>query len=60
MTDQAVQDAQADAGDFSSWISGSAVIIGVATPNDQERPFDVGRRAQNMMIDELLRYDRWS
>jgi len=60
VTDQAVQDALADAGDFSSWIGDSAVIIGVATPNGQERPFDVGRQAQNMMIDELVRYDRWS
>jgi len=50
VTDQAVQDALADAGDFSSWIGGSALIIGVATPNGQERPFDVGRQAQNMMI----------
>jgi len=50
VTDQAVQDALADAGDFSSWIGGSAVIIGVATPIGQERPFDVGRQAQNMMI----------
>lgn len=48
--DQAVQDALAASGDFSSWIGTSAVIIGIATPTDQVRMFDVGRQAQNMMI----------
>ena len=50
MTERAVQNALGDAGDFSSSIGGSAVIIGVATPNGQERPFDAGRQAQNMII----------
>ena len=50
VTDQAVQDALADAGDFSSWIGSSAMLIGLATPVGQERPFDVGRQAQNMML----------
>lgn len=48
--DQAVQDALAASGDFSSWIGTSAVIVGIAAPKDQVRMFDVGRQAQNMMI----------
>lgn len=48
--DQAVQDALAASGDFASWIGTSAVLIGIATPIDQVRMFDVGRQAQNMMI----------
>jgi len=55
-----MRDSLGDAGHFSSWIGGSAVIIGVATPNGRERPFDVGHQLQNMMIDELVRYDHWS
>ena len=50
VTDQAVQDALADAGDFSSWIGTSAAIVGFASPTDEMRLFDVGRQAQNMMI----------
>ncbi|HEY5662975.1 MAG TPA: nitroreductase family protein [Ilumatobacter sp.] len=50
VTDQAVQDALALAGDFASWIGASTVVIGFAAPAEQLRPFDVGRQAQNMMI----------
>lgn len=50
VTDQAVQDALVEAGDFSSWIGTSAAIIGFATPLAELRAFDVGRQAQNMMI----------
>lgn len=50
VTDQAVKDALADAGDFSSWIGSSAAVIGFASPTDAHRLFDVGRQAQNMMI----------
>lgn len=50
VTDQAVQDALAAAGDFASWIGSSSVVIGFACPEDQMRLFDVGRQAQNMMI----------
>lgn len=50
VTDQAVQDALAEAGDFSSWIGASAAVIGLAVPEDQLRMFDVGRQAQNMMV----------
>jgi nitroreductase len=50
VTDQTVQDALADAGDFSSWIGSSAAVIGFAVPQDHLRLFDVGRQAQNMMI----------
>ena len=50
VTDQAVQDALADAGDFSSWIGTSAAIVGFASPTDELRMFDVGRQAQNMMV----------
>lgn len=50
VTDQATQDALADAGDFSSWIGSSAAIVGFASPTAELRPFDVGRQAQNMMI----------
>lgn len=50
VTDQAVQDALAEAGDFSSWIGTSAAIVGFASPTDEMRLFDVGRQAQNMMI----------
>jgi nitroreductase len=50
VTDQAVQDALAEAGDYASWIGGSAVVVGFAAPADQMRLFDVGRQAQNMMI----------
>lgn len=50
VTDQAVQDALANAGDFTSWIGSSAVIIGFASPADELRLFDVGRQAQNMMV----------
>ena len=50
VTDQAVQDALTEAGDFSSWINTSAVIVGFATPAAELRLFDVGRQAQNMMI----------
>jgi nitroreductase len=50
VTDQAVQDALALAGDFASWIGSSAAIVGFAAPADQMRLFDVGRQAQNLMI----------
>ncbi len=50
VTDQAVQDALAGAGDFASWIGGSAAVVGFASPIDQLRLFDVGRQAQNMMV----------
>jgi len=50
VTDQAVQDALADAGDFSSWIGTSAAIVGFASPASELRDFDIGRQAQNMMI----------
>ena len=50
VTDQGVQDALAESGDFSSWIGSSPVIIGLATPEAELRLFDVGRQAQNMMI----------
>ena len=50
VTDQAVKDALADAGDFSSWIGRSAAVIGFASPTSDQRLFDVGRQAQNMMI----------
>jgi len=50
VTDQAVQDALAEAGDFSSWIGTSAAIVGFASPTSELRAFDVGRQAQNMMI----------
>lgn len=45
-----VKAALADAGDYASWIGRSPLIIGVVTPNDADRPFDVGRMAQNMMV----------
>jgi len=48
--DQGVQDALAGAGDFSSWIGTSAVVIGIAVAHDSARMFDVGRMAQNIMI----------
>ncbi len=48
--DQAVQNALAESGDFSSWIGTSAVIIGIAVPLESLRGFDVGRMAQNMMV----------
>lgn len=50
VTDQSIQDALAQAGDFTSWIGGSAAIIGFASPSSELRPFDIGRQAQNMMI----------
>ena len=50
VTDQAVQDALAAAGDFASWIGSSAAIVGFAVPTEQLRLFDVGRQAQNMMV----------
>ena len=50
VTDQAVQDALVEAGDFSSWIGASAAIVGFASPTAELRLFDVGRQAQNMMI----------
>lgn len=50
VTDQAVQDALVEAGDYSSWIGTSAAIVGFATPLAELREFDVGRQAQNMMI----------
>ncbi len=50
VTDQAVQDALVEAGDFSSWIGTSAAIVGFASPAAELRQFDVGRQAQNMMI----------
>lgn len=50
VTDQKVQDALAEAGDFSSWIGTSAAIVGFASPTAELREFDVGRQAQNMML----------
>jgi nitroreductase len=50
ITDQAVQNALVNAGDFASWIGSSATIIGFASPASELRLFDVGRQAQNMMI----------
>jgi len=48
--DQSVQDAIAGAGDFSSWIGTSQVVVGFASPAEGLRGFDIGRQAQNMMI----------
>lgn len=50
LKDQTKKNDLAAAGDFSSWIGTSAVIIGVATPTEVSRHFDVGRMAQNMMV----------
>jgi len=50
VTDQAVQDALVEAGDFTSWIGTSAAIVGFASPTAELRLFDVGRQAQNMML----------
>lgn len=50
VTDQAVKDALALCGDFSSWIGSSGAIVGFAAPKEHMRLFDVGRQAQNMMI----------
>ncbi len=50
VTDQAVQDALAESGDYASWIGSSAAVIGFASPASELRLFDVGRQAQNMMI----------
>ena len=50
VTDQATQDALAEAGDFASWIGSSAAIVGFAVPAAELRLFDVGRQAQNMMV----------
>ncbi len=48
--DQAVQNALAESGDFSSWIGTSAAVIGIAVPKNLMLMFDVGRMAQNMMV----------
>lgn len=48
--DPAITEALQEAGDFSSWIGTSAVIIGIAAPIASTRMFDVGRTAQNMMV----------
>ena len=48
--DQVVQDAIAEAGDFSSWIGTAQVVVGFASPVDGLRSFDIGRQAQNMML----------
>ncbi len=50
VTDKTVQADLANAGDFSSWIASSAVIVGFGAPSTEIRLFDVGRQAQNMMI----------
>lgn len=50
VTDKAVQQALADAGDFAAWIPSSPAIIAFAAPAPSLRLFDVGRQAQNMMI----------
>lgn len=50
VTDQDVQEAIAESGDFSSWIGTSAAVIGFASPAQEMRMFDVGRQAQNMMV----------
>ena len=50
VTDKAVQADLANAGDFSSWIASSSVIVGFAAPAPDLRLFDVGRQAQNMML----------
>ena len=38
------------AGDFAAWIDTAPLIIGFVTPEAFDRPFDVGRMAQNVMI----------
>lgn len=48
--DQAIKDALTTAGDFASWINTAPVIIGFATPDEFTRMFDVGRQAQNLMV----------
>ena len=48
--DQAVQDALAAAGDFSSWIGTASAVIGITAPAESLRMFDAGRMAQNMMV----------
>ncbi len=50
VTDQAVQDALALSGDFTSWIGTAPLVVGFAAPAAGLRLFDVGRQAQNMMI----------
>ena len=48
--DQAVKEAAARAGDFASWIPAADVVVGIASPLESRRMFDVGRMAQNMMV----------
>ncbi len=48
--DQAVKEALAEAGDYSSWIGTAAAVIGVTAPLASLRMFDIGRMAQNMML----------
>lgn len=50
ISDQNVQDAVALAGDFTSWIGSSTLIIGIAAQEDDLRLFDTGRTAQNLML----------
>jgi len=48
--DRAVKEAASGAGDFASWIPTADVVIGIASPLESHRMFDVGRMAQNMMV----------
>ena len=48
--DPTVKEALAEAGDYASWIPTAAVVVGIASPAELLRLFDVGRTAQNMMI----------
>jgi len=50
VTDQEVQDALTSAGDFTSWIGLSPMIVGIAAQEEALRLFDTGRTAQNLML----------
>jgi nitroreductase len=50
VTDQATRTALTECGDFTSWIDQAPVVIVVACPVIEGRPFDLGRMAQNLMV----------
>lgn len=50
VTDEATRAALTECGDFTSWIDQAPVVVVLACPVEEGRPFDLGRMAQNLMV----------
>jgi nitroreductase len=50
VTDDETRVKLATCGTYADWLPRAAVVCAIVVPTDGNRPFDVGRMAQNMMV----------